>query len=48
VHVPQVRPGTYRIRVALLDPQTRKPAIQLGIAGRAEDGWYELGKVKVD
>jgi hypothetical protein len=35
-----------RIRVALLDPRTHKPAIRLGIAGRTDDGWYDLGSIK--
>jgi hypothetical protein len=40
-------PGEYRLRVALLDPVTRKPAIRLGIAGRTENGWYDLGTISV-
>src|SRR5579863_7453946 len=37
-----LRPGVYRLRIALLDPRTLSPAIQLAIEGRAADGWYEL------
>jgi hypothetical protein len=47
VNVPHLKAGAYRVRVALLDPLTRKPGIRLGIAGRAEDGWYDLGEVSV-
>jgi len=47
VDMPHLKAGAYRVRVALLDPRTRKPAIRLGIAGRAEDGWYDLGDVAV-
>jgi hypothetical protein len=38
-------PGTYRLRVALLDPRTKAPAIRLAIEGLQEDGWYDLGAV---
>lgn len=48
VPLPAMAAGEYRIRVALLDPRTRKPAIQLGIVGRTSDGWYDLGSVKVE
>jgi hypothetical protein len=42
-----VKPGKYRLRVALIDPQTRTPAIRLAIAGRESDGWYDLGEIAV-
>jgi len=42
-----LKPGKYRLRVALLDPQTRTPAIRLAIAGRQSDGWYDLGNILV-
>jgi hypothetical protein len=40
-------PGTYRFRVALLDPETSQPAVLLAIKGRQPDGWYDLGSVEV-
>jgi hypothetical protein len=40
-------PGEYRVRVALLDPRTLKPAIRLAIEGREPDGWYGLGTLAV-
>lgn len=43
----ELKPGKYRLRVALLDPQTRTPAIRLAIAGRQSDGWYDLGDITV-
>jgi hypothetical protein len=43
----ELKPGKYRIRVALLDPRTRMPAIRLAIAGRQSDGWYDLGDMTV-
>lgn len=39
--------GTYQLRIALLDPAARKPAVRLGIAGRTDDGWYELGSITI-
>ena len=41
-------PGRYPVRVALLDPETRLPAIRLAIAGRQNDGWYEVGEIVID
>lgn len=46
VPIPAGIQGDYRIRVALLDPRTQKPAIRLGIAGRTLDGWYDLGAIR--
>jgi hypothetical protein len=40
--------GTYRLRVALLDPRTGKPAIRLAIERRQPDGWYDLGSIVVE
>ena len=43
-----LKPGAYRLRVALLDPRTRRPAVRLANEGRAADGWYDLGAVEVE
>jgi hypothetical protein len=44
--IPQdLTPGTYRFRIALLDPKTNQPAVLLAIKGRQPDGWYDLGSV---
>jgi uncharacterized protein DUF4832 len=49
VPIPRVlQPGKYRLRVALLDPRTRMPAIRLAIAGRQDDGWYDMGEIEVE
>jgi len=49
VYVPEtLKPGAYRVRVALLDPRTEQPAIKLAIEGRQPDGWYDLGEVTVE
>jgi len=44
----ELKPGKYRLRVALLDPHTRIPAIRLAISGRQSDGWYDLGDIGVN
>jgi hypothetical protein len=48
VYVPDsLRPGTYRTRLALLDPRTNQPAVRLAIKGREADGWYGLGTITI-
>ena len=48
LYVPyELKPGKYRLRVALLDPRTQEPAIQLAIQGRQPDGWYDLGEIQI-
>lgn len=48
VYVPEtLAPKRYHVRVALLDPRTGVPAVRLGIEGRKDDGWYELGWISV-
>jgi hypothetical protein len=49
VYVPDtLKPGAYRLCVALLDPRTGVPAIKLAIEGRQPDGWYDLGEIQVE
>ena len=49
LYVPEaLKPGTYRMRVALLDPRTDQPAIKLAIEGLQADGWYDLGEIVVE
>jgi len=49
VYVPNdLKPGSYRLRVGLLDPRTEQPAIRLAIQGRDPDGWYDLGPLVVE
>jgi hypothetical protein len=47
IPLPAMLAGECRIRVALLDPHTHQPAIQLGIEGRTKDGWYDLGPITI-
>jgi Domain of unknown function (DUF4832)/Beta-galactosidase len=49
VFVPADMPaGEYDLAIALLDPQTREPKVKLAIAGVEPDGWYTLGKLRVE
>jgi hypothetical protein len=43
-----LKPGDYRVRVALLDPRTEQPAIRLAIEGRESDGWYDVGAISIE
>lgn len=48
VYVPSsLKPGEYRLRLALLDPRTHEPAIKLAIKGRDADGWYSVGTISI-
>jgi len=48
IYIPQtLTAGSYRLRVALLDPRTGKPAIKLAIEGLQPDGWYDLAPVEI-
>jgi len=49
VYIPAtLKPGDYRLRVALLDPRSEQPAIRLAIEGRQDDGWYDVGAISVE
>ncbi|MCJ7750238.1 MAG: DUF4832 domain-containing protein [Armatimonadetes bacterium] len=43
----ELTPGRYRLSLALLDPFTREPAVQLAIEGRDAQGWYNPTEVEV-
>ncbi len=43
---PGVKPGTHRVRVAMLSADTGQPAIRLAIEGRQPDGWYDVGSIE--
>jgi hypothetical protein len=47
VPLPAGTAGEFRIRVALLDPRTHKPAVHLAIEGGTEEGWYDLGPITI-
>ena len=49
LYVPDtLKSGKYRLRVGVLDPRTRQPAIQLAIEGKQPDGWYDLGEIQIE
>lgn len=39
--------GDYDLDIALIDPISKKPRVQLAIAGNDSEGWYRLGKIRV-
>jgi hypothetical protein len=48
IYVPEnLKPGSYRLRVAMLDPRTEQPAIKLAIEGLQADGWYDLAPIEI-
>lgn len=40
-------PGDYDLSIAILDPVSNTPKIKLAIADMQPDGWYPLGKIRV-
>jgi hypothetical protein len=48
IYVPgTLKPGDYRVRVALLDPHSHQPVIQLANEGLQSDGWYDFGVLTI-
>ena len=48
VFVPSGMPeGTYDLDIAIIDPISRKPNIKFAVQDRGNDGWYNMGKIKV-
>jgi len=48
IYIPEsLKPGSYRLRVAMLDPRTGQPDIKLAIEGLQPDGWYDLAPIEV-
>lgn len=44
---PELAPGTYGLSLAVVGESDDQPVVQLGIAGRGDDGWYPLSRVTV-
>ena len=42
-----MQPGEYDVQLALLDPLTHQPKVLLAIEGKDAEGWYALGKIKI-
>jgi hypothetical protein len=48
LYVPEnLPPGTYSVRIGMLDMDTGKPAIQFANEGRQPDGWYAMGSLQI-
>jgi len=41
-------PGNYNVQIGIVDPSTGKPKISLAIEGKDTEGWYDLGKIKIE
>ncbi len=41
-------PGFYEVQIGIVDRLTGKPKIQLAIEGKDAEGWYDLGKIKIE
>lgn len=41
------KPGTYTLQIGIIDKHERKPKIQLAIEGKDNEGWYDLGTIRV-
>ena len=42
-----IPPAIYRLEIAIIHPETRKPAVKLAVESVGEDGWYPLGEIEV-
>ncbi len=40
-------PGTYILKLGIVDPNTQAPAVRLGIEGRDSIGWYAVSQLQV-
>ncbi len=40
-------PGEYALKLALLDTAAAAPRVNLAIAGKDAEGWYDLGRIRV-
>jgi hypothetical protein len=45
---PDMERGEYDLQIGLVDPGTRTPKVRLAIAGVEKDGWYNLGKIRIN
>lgn len=49
LHIPaNIADGYYDVQVAICDPVSKKPVVQLAIEGKQKDGWYNLGSIKIE
>lgn len=43
-----ISPGEYNLQVAVVDKTDMSPKVKLAIEGRDNEGWYQLGKLKIN
>jgi hypothetical protein len=49
VYIPaELENGEYKVRIAMLDPRSGRPAIRFANEGRQDDGWYAVGSLTVE
>jgi hypothetical protein len=41
-------PGEYKLEVGIVDPVAFSPRVKMAIGGVNEDGWYAMGRIKVN
>jgi hypothetical protein len=44
----QLPKGRYKLALGVVDPRTKRPAVQLAVEGRDKYGWYPLGTLEID
>ncbi|MDY7009181.1 MAG: hypothetical protein SVV80_00285 [Planctomycetota bacterium] len=42
-----LKPGRYKLALAVVESETENPAVRLAITGRARDGWYHISEFDV-
>ncbi len=45
---PDISSGDYDLQIGIIDPLTYDPSIKLAIEGMEQDGWYTMGKIKIE
>jgi hypothetical protein len=49
ISIPSDMPrGQYDLQIGIIDPLSNKPKVKLAISGKQPDGWYYLGKIRID
>jgi hypothetical protein len=43
----EIEAGEYELEMGVVEPGTKKPAIQLAIAGKTPEGWYKMGTIAI-
>jgi hypothetical protein len=40
--------GNYDLQIGMINPLTSEPSIKLAIEGKDKEGWYQLGRIKIE